>query len=95
LKQSVQVTILGQQYSIRSSRPLDEVQKVAAFVDARIAEILASGATANTMNAAVLAFLNVAGSYLELKNHVDESQQVTDELLRLDDKLSAALTVDR
>lgn len=95
MKQSVQVTILGQQYSIRSSCPLDEVQKVAAFVDARIAEVMASGATANTMNAAVLAFLNVAGSYLELKNHVDESQQVTDELLRLDDKLSAALTVDR
>lgn len=95
MKQSVQVTILGQQYSIRSSRPIDEVQKVAAFVDARIAEVLASGATANTMNAAVLAFLNVAGSYLELNDHVDESQQVTDGLLRLDDKLSAALTVER
>lgn len=95
MKQSVQVTILGQQYSIRSSRPLDEVQMVAAFVDARIAEVLAGGATANTMNAAVLAFLNVAGPYLELKNNVDESQQFTEELLRLDDKLSAALTVDR
>lgn len=95
MKQSVQVTILGQQYSIRSSRPFDEVQKVAAFVDARIAEVLASGTTANTMNAAVLAFLNVAGSYLELKNHVDDTQQFADELLRLDDKLSAALTVER
>ena len=91
MKQSVQVKILGQQYSIRSSRSFNEVQQVAAFVDARIAEILASGATANTMNATVLAFLNVAGSYLELQNHHDDSQQVSDKLHRLDDKLSAAL----
>ena len=94
MKQSVQVMILGQRYSIRSSRPFDEVQQVAAFVDARIAEIMATGATANTMNATVLAFLNVAGSYLELQNHVDDAQQVSDKLHRLDDKLSAALTTE-
>lgn len=95
MKQSVQVMILGQQYSIRSSHSFDEVQRVAAFVDARIAEILATGATANTMNATVLAFLNVAGSYLELQKQVDDSQQVADNLHRLDDKLSAALTSER
>ncbi|MEA3465257.1 MAG: cell division protein ZapA [Thermodesulfobacteriota bacterium] len=94
MKQAVQLTIMGQQYSIRSSRSFDEVQHVAAFVDARIAEILDTGATANTMNATVLAFLNVAGSYLELQNQLDDSQNVSDKLHRLDDKLSAALTTE-
>jgi len=92
LKQSVQVTILGQQYSIRSAKAYDEVQQVATFVDERIKEVLASGATVSSVDAVVLAFLNVAGSYLELQNKVDDSDQMSAELHRLDSKVSAALT---
>ena len=86
MKQSVQVTILGQQYSIRSSKSSAEVQQVATFVDERIAEVLSSGSTVNTVDAAVLAFLNVAGSYLELQNQVEDSGELVNELHRLDKK---------
>jgi len=92
LKQSVQVQILGQQYSIRSSKTFDEVQRVATFVDERISEVMASGATVSSVDAAVLAFLNVAGSYLELQAKVDDSSRISSELHRLDSKVSAALT---
>lgn len=91
MKQTVRVTILGQDYSIRSSRSIDDVQKVAAFVDARIAEVLAAGATADSMNAAVLALMNVAGSYFELQQQHGDSQKITESLLALDEKISLAL----
>ncbi len=91
MKQSVQVTILGQQYSIRSSKSFDEVQQVANFVDMRITEVLASGATANSADAVVLAFLNLAGSYMELQDQVDTSKTLSAGLHRLDNKLSTAL----
>lgn len=94
MKQRVQVTILGQQYLIRSTKSFEEIQQVASFVDARIAEVLAAGATADTINAAVLAFLNVAGSYLELRKQVDEAQKISSRLHLLETKLSAALEVD-
>ena len=91
MKHTVRVTILGQDYSIRSSRSIDEVQKVAAFVDARIAEVLAVGATADSMNAAVLALMNVAGSYFELQQQLGDAQKITESLLALDEKISLAL----
>ncbi|MCD6527784.1 MAG: cell division protein ZapA [Desulfuromonas sp.] len=91
MKQTVRVTILGQDYSIRSSRSIDEVQKVAAFVDARIAEVLAVGATADSMNAAVLALMNVAGSCFELQQQLGDAQKITESLLALDEKISLAL----
>lgn len=91
MKQSVQVTILGQQYSIRSSKTPEQIRQVAAFVDERIAEVLTSGATANSVDAAVLAFLNVAGSYLDLQGEVVNSSEIFAELHRLDSKISLAL----
>ena len=91
MKQRVQVTIRGQHFSIRSTRSADEVQQVADFVDERIAAVLDSGSTVNTSDATVLAFLTVAGSYLELQKQNDDSQRIAAKLHKLDDKLSAAL----
>nr|WP_320113715.1 cell division protein ZapA [uncultured Desulfuromonas sp.] len=92
MKQSVRVTILGQDYSIRSSRSVEEVQKVAAYVDARIAEVLAVGATADTLGAAVLALMNVAGLYFDGQRELEQAQDLISQSLQtLDDKLSSAL----
>jgi cell division protein ZapA len=91
LKQSVRVTILGQDYSIRSSRSVEEVQKVAAYVDARIAEVLAAGATADSLDAAVLALMNVAGNYFDSQQALEQTQNISDSLQSLDKKISSAL----
>ena len=91
MKQTVRVTILGQDYSIRSSRPVEEVQKVAAYVDARIAEVLAAGATADTLDAAVLALMNVAGLYFDSCREQEQAQAISESLQTLDEKLSSAL----
>lgn len=65
MKHVVQVTILGQQYTIRSEASPEEVARVAAFVNEKIDEVAAVGIV-NTLNAAVLALLNVAGAYLRI-----------------------------
>nr|WP_320050137.1 cell division protein ZapA [uncultured Desulfuromonas sp.] len=92
MKQSVRVTILGQDYSIRSSRSAEEIQRVAAYVDARIAEVLAAGATADTLDAAVLALMNVAGLYFDSQHELEQAGNTLSESLQtLDEKLSSAL----
>lgn len=68
MKQAVTVTVLGQQFTLRSEVPPEEVREVAAFVNARVAEVMAGGRTVDTQNAAILALLNVAGLYLRLRD---------------------------
>jgi cell division protein ZapA len=67
LKHTVQVTILGQQYTVKSEATPDEVAKVVDFVNVKIAEVAASGRTADSLNVAVLALLNLAGAFLRLQ----------------------------
>ncbi|MHB1399834.1 MAG: cell division protein ZapA [Trichloromonadaceae bacterium] len=67
MKQAVSVTILGQHISLKSEAPPEEVREVAAFVNAKVAEVMAGGRTVDTQNAAILALLNVAGLYLRLR----------------------------
>ncbi len=67
MKQAVQVTILGQQYTVKSEASAEEVKRVAAFVNDQISEVAASKAV-DTLNTAVLALMNVAGAYLRLRD---------------------------
>lgn len=83
MKHSVQVTILGQQYAVKSDAPPEEVQRVADFVNERIAEVAAARRTADSLNAAVLALLNVSGAYLQLRDRETEDGQAEERLRRL------------
>ncbi|WP_305044274.1 cell division protein ZapA [Geoalkalibacter sp.] len=92
MKRTVQITILGQQYALKSEAEPDEVRKVAAFVNGKIEEMAAGGKAVDTLDAAVLALLNVAGSYLRLLE--SESPDPAEErLVRLLQRLDAALAV--
>lgn len=82
MKHSVQVTILGQQYVVKSEASPEEVQKVAAFVNGQIAEVAAARRTVDSHNAAVLALLNVAGAYLRLRDEETVSDGRLEEHLR-------------
>lgn len=68
MKQAVSVTILGQHITLKSEASPEEVREVAAFVNAKVAEVMAAGRTVDTQNAAILALLNVAGLYLRLRD---------------------------
>jgi len=75
LKQAVQVTILGQQYMVKSSAPPEEVRKVADFVNDRLEEVATASKTVDSLNVAVLALLNVSGSYLRLSEQAPAEEQ--------------------
>ena len=68
MKQAVQATILGQQYTLKSDSAPDEVARVVEFVNEKLSEVAASGRIVDTANIAVLALLNVSAAYLQLRD---------------------------
>jgi len=66
LKQAVQVTILGQQFTLRSGASPEEVAKVVDFVKEKIGEVAAASRNNDSLNIAILALLNLAGTYLRI-----------------------------
>ena len=65
MKHSVQVSILGQQFNLRSDAPPEQVHRVARFVEDQISQVTASGRTIDSLQAAILALLNVSAAHLE------------------------------
>ncbi len=90
MKHAVQVTILGQQYTVRTEASAEEVRRVADFVNQKIAEVAANKAV-DTLNTAVLALMNVAGAYLQLLDAEDRYHgDVEGQLQRLLERLEQA-----
>lgn len=81
LKRTHQVTILGQQYSLRTEAAPEQVQDVVDFIQQALAEVSARQKAVDTLDVAVLALLNVAGSYLHLRQSAALSERRLVELL--------------
>jgi cell division protein ZapA len=91
LKHRVEVNIHGHEYVIRSLRSEADVQRVATFVDEKISAVTAAGATADSLHATILAFMNVAGLYLELRERSEHTEDAVERIEALNQKLEAAL----
>jgi cell division protein ZapA len=65
VKQSLQVSILGQQFNLRSDASPEQVQRIAEFVEGQIHQVTDAGKVADTLQAAILALLNVSARYLQ------------------------------
>lgn len=91
MKQSLQVSILGQQFHLRSDSSPEQVQRVAEFVEARINEVTASGRVAGTLQAAVLALLNVSAKYLDQDPGEKQPDATCERLQRLVGRIEQAL----
>ncbi len=76
MKQAVEVTILGQQFTVRSEASPDEVRRVARFVNAKISEVSSISRSADSLNCAILALMNVSGAFLRLQDQGDENVRV-------------------
>ena len=87
MKSVVHVNILGQQYAIRSTVEPEAVEKVAAFVNDKITEISSTSRTVDSHQAIVLAFLNVAGEYLQEK---EANRKYGEKLKQLLERLDGA-----
>ena len=91
MKQSLQVSILGQQFHLRSDSPPEQVQRIAEFVEGQIQEITNSGRVADSLQAAVLALLNVSARYLEGGGAAAVPPEATERLRQLAGRIEQAL----
>jgi len=67
MKSVTRITILGQEYALRSEASSEEAERVAAFVSERIEQVMRSGRGADTLGVVVLTLLNIAGELLRLR----------------------------
>ena len=67
MKNSYNITILGQQLSVMSDSEDDQVAEVVQFLNKKVDEILHSGNGLKELNVAILAALNISEELLKLK----------------------------
>lgn len=91
MKQAVEVTILGRQYTVKSSTGPDEVQRVADYVNRQLAQTAAVAPTADTLHVTVLTLLNIAGMLLQAQGGADASPESAGRLTALLQRLGQAL----
>ena len=92
MKESIPVTIYGQNFTLRSDSSGDEVLRVADFVNQAIDEVVATNRVADSLNVALLAFLNVAQAYLHLQSvRQGEAQELLARMNRLAQRIEGEL----
>ncbi|HON58429.1 MAG TPA: cell division protein ZapA [Smithella sp.] len=67
MRNSYNITILGQELSVISDSGDDKVAEIVQFVNKKMEEILRSGNGLKTLNVAILAALNISEELLQLK----------------------------
>lgn len=68
-KHLVHVTILNEEYAIRSDATPEHTRAVAAYLDAAIRRVLDSGSVVEANRAAILAALQITGELFEAREH--------------------------
>ncbi len=81
-KHAVKVSILNEEYSIRSDTPPDHTKAVAAYFDAAVRKILSSGAVIEGHRAVVLGALQVTAELFDARA---ELESTTDSVRALSD----------
>ncbi len=76
-KHSTKVTICGEDYAIRSDSPPEHTRAVAAYVDAKIREVLDSATVVESHKAAILAALQITDELFEARaDHVSMAEEM-------------------
>lgn len=72
IKHSTRVTICGEDYTIRSDSPPEHTRRVAAYVDAKIREVLESASVVESHKAAILAALQITDELFTVRQGEEE-----------------------
>lgn len=83
-KNSVRVTILGEEYTLRSAATEEETRAVARHVDQQIREVAQSGLVVDTHRAAILACLRLAGELFQARS---DARRKDEELSALSEEI--------
>jgi cell division protein ZapA len=95
MKSLVRVEIMGREYNIRSDEGEERVKKIAQYVDEKLRKISEISKTTSSLNAAILAAMDIANEYFEaleghthLRLRVEEIETKSSRLLeRIDSKI--------
>ena len=71
-KSSVKVTIVGEEYTIRSDEPAEHTRAVAKYVDETIRSVMNAGATVESHKAAILAALQITDELFKSQSGREE-----------------------
>jgi cell division protein ZapA len=77
-KSVVRVTIVGEEYSIKSEMPPDHTRAVAQYLDQAIRKVMNSGSVVESQRAAILAALQITSELFQAREaaeDVDESMR--------------------
>ena len=69
---SVRVTILNEDYNIRSDTSAEHTRAVAQYVDNAIRQVMSTGMVVESNKAAILAALQIAGELFEARQHANQ-----------------------
>ena len=83
----VQINIRGRRYSVRSDQDGEDLQALAAYVDAKMTEISSKSTTMDEYTIAMLAALNIASEFDRFRRGVD------DELAAIDRELASTAVI--
>ena len=75
--QSIDVEIFGQTYKIKGDADREHIKRLAKFVDDKMREIVEATSTVDTMKVAILASLNIADEYFQLKKDLELVEKET------------------
>ena len=71
-RSSVKVTIVGEEYTIRSDESPERTREVAAYVDETIRNLMNAGAVVESHKAAILAALHITAEYFNARKAPEE-----------------------
>ena len=66
-KQSTRVTIVGEEYTIKSDLSSERTREVAAYVDAAIRQVMSSASVVESHKAAILAALSITDELFKVR----------------------------
>jgi cell division protein ZapA len=88
---SVRVTILNEDYNIRSDTSAEHTRAVAQYVDRAIRQVMSSGMIVESNKAAILAALQIAGELFEAR---ENSTQLSRSISALSEETRSLLATD-
>lgn len=74
-KHALKVSILNEEYAIRSDTPPEHTRAVAQYLDRAIRAALASGSVVETNRAIVLAALQITGELFEARSALESTNE--------------------
>ena len=74
-KHTLRVTILNEEYAIRSDRPPEHAREVAQYLDSAIRRVMSGGSIVETNRAVVLAALQITAELLDARASIESTTE--------------------